>query len=130
MQRVVEDHLSAATVAAQSRLWRCSGVQDGRHPSAAKQEAKEGFTSGGVVREYAREGRVCVEEVGVSAAWEVCNGTVDFKTKTGAAIVPRYSRSERWTVSACALRRGCFMHNSPFGNVPIDRFKRLGETMK
>ena len=88
-------------MAAQSRLWRCSGVQDGRHPSAAKQEAKEGFTSGGVVREYAREGRVCVEEVGVSAVREVCNGTVDFKPRPGRQLF-RATRAVKGGRSALA----------------------------
>ena len=101
MQRVVEDHLSAATVAAQSRLWRCSGVQDGRHPSAAKQEAKEGFTSGGVVREYAREGRVCIEEVGVSAVWEVLMVQLILKQRPGRRLF-RATRAVKGGRSALA----------------------------
>ena len=71
MQRVVEDHLSAATVAAQSRLWRYGGVQDTRRRSEAKQEAMEACVSGGVMRKGARDGQVCIEEVGVSAVSEV-----------------------------------------------------------
>ena len=78
------------------------------------------------MRKGAREGRVCIEEVGVSAVSEVCRYVMDFtkdRGGSGSALLAQW----RWTAQRLRAEAGLFHAQQSIGrNVPIDRFKRLG----